>query len=159
VAAIVATVALVGAGVWVRSRSHAEPKDANVACAAGTACETHARAGVARAAKIVGQPRLLAFSSTTCAACKRMAPVIEEAARACASRDAVVHVDVDGDDGAALASTYDVTNIPAWISIDGDGEEVTRLVGVQPAEALARSLEELSGRRCAAIANVDALPM
>jgi thiol-disulfide isomerase/thioredoxin len=159
IVATTATVAI-GAAAWltaIRTRAH---EATSVACATGSACESHARAGVTgAAAKVTGQPRLLAFSSTTCVACKRMAPVIAEAERACAARDAVVHVNVDGDDGAALATTYDVTNIPAWVSIDADGEEVSRLIGVQPAEALARSIEELQGRRCEALGNVDSLPM
>ena len=78
-----------------------------------------------------------------------MAPIIAEAERACAAHDSVLHVDFDEDTGGALAATYSVTSIPAWIAVDSDGHEVSRLVGVQSLETIQQALEEVRGTRCA----------
>lgn len=144
---ILATTVVAGAGLGVRLWAHRDvvPDD----CAGNGACEAHPSAST-RAALVPG-PRVLAFSSATCVACQHMAPIVAAAERICAARDTVLHVSLDEDEGGALATTYDVRSIPAWVSVDADGREVARLVGVQPAEAIEQAIEDVRGVRCARV--------
>jgi thioredoxin-like negative regulator of GroEL len=80
-----------------------------------------------------------------------MEAVVAAAEAACGAARDVTHVDIDGDTGASLAATYAVTSIPAWLSIDAEGDEVSRLVGVQPQGRIEQAIEEVRGERCAAI--------
>jgi thiol:disulfide interchange protein len=159
-AAALLVVASAGAGVTYgvlhRGASAANATASGNGTASGDECETvgkceaKLRPGQAPAEKPKG-PRILQFSSASCVACKRMAPVVAAAERACAAAKGVTHVDVDGDDGAALAATYAVSSIPAWLSIDADGNEVSRIVGVQPEWRIQEAIEEVSGTRCDAV--------
>lgn len=142
--ALLAAVSVVGVRAW----QHRETATL-IPCDGGDACEAHPGPTSIPADPMRGRPRLLAFSSATCVACARMAPIVARAERACAAQDSVLHLDLDEDTGGALAATYRVTSIPAWISVDSDGHEVSRLVGVQSLEAIQQALEEVRGARCA----------
>lgn len=93
-------------------------------------------------------PRLLAFSSTYCPACERMKPVLADVERTCDATGVVAHVDVDR--AERLAARYDVSALPTFLTVDADGREVTRLVGVQSRDVIERAVEEVRGVRCAA---------
>ena len=127
------------------------------ACATGEACPAHAPSGRAAAKGVAGarpspgQPQMIVFSSQSCPACARMAPVVDAAARACGGERDVVHVDFDDDAGEALAATYGVSLLPSFVSVDADGLEVARLTGVHPQEHLEQAIEEIRGVRCAAL--------
>lgn len=110
------------------------------------------RAGSARregadAALPVTGPRLLAFSSTSCPACERMQPVLADVERACDATDTIAHVDVDR--AERVAARYEVSALPTFLTIDADGREVARLVGVQSRDVIERAVEEVLGVRCA----------
>jgi len=122
------------------------------ACDTGTeACGAHRAGDVKAAAKVTGHPRMLAFSSESCPACKRMKPRLEEAMKACNGDGHVDHVNVDGDEGGSLAATYDVSLLPSFVNVDASGGEVSRLTGVQPVERLEHAIEEIRAERCAFI--------
>ena len=123
----------------------------DVPCAAaGEACGAHPPAKAhATAARVEGRPRLLVFTSHSCPACMRMGPVVDAATRACDGAHDIERVDFDDDSGEALASTYGVTLLPSFVSVDATGSEVARLTGVQPQPLLERALEEVRGLRCA----------
>jgi len=130
---------------WWRHAPSAQPAP----CDGDAACVAHPRASATVAPPMRGRPRLLAFSSSSCVACAKMAPVVAQAERACAAQGAVVHLDLDDDDGSALATTYRVTSIPAWLAVDSDGHEVSRIVGVQSLDTIQQAIEEVRGARCA----------
>jgi thiol-disulfide isomerase/thioredoxin len=115
------------------------------------ACGAHsirdARGAAAR--PIEGRPRMLVFSSRSCAACKRMEPLLESALEACGADRDVYRVDFDDEAGEGLAATYGVTLLPSFVSVDTSGVEVARLTGLQPEATLKRAIEEVRGARCA----------
>ncbi len=113
------------------------------------ACGAHHTGEVKAAAKVIGHPRMLAFSSESCPACKRMKPRLEAAMKACNGERDVDHVNVDSDTGESLAAAYDVKLLPSFVTVDASGSEVSRLTGVQPEERLERAIEEIRAERCA----------
>jgi len=97
-----------------------------------------------------GKPRLLEFSSEHCESCGRMAPLVKSLERDCTARDGtILQIDVDGDEGEALAERYDVNQLPTFLMIDSKGDEVERLVGEQPRQRLAIALADVNGVLCA----------
>lgn len=97
-----------------------------------------------------GQPRLLEFTSGSCAACARMAPIVNQVEQRCfAEADgSLVHVSIDEPEGEALAERYEVRALPTFVGVDAQGAEVFRMVGVQTGEKLASALGEVRGRAC-----------
>ncbi|WP_348980435.1 thioredoxin family protein [Polyangium sp. 15x6] len=97
-----------------------------------------------------GQPRLLEFTSASCAACARMAPIVDQVERRCLAEadGSLVHVSIDEPEGEALAERYEVRALPTFVGIDAQGAEVLRMVGVQTREKLASALGEVRGRAC-----------
>lgn len=49
-----------------------------------------------------------------------------------------------------LAARYEVSALPTFLTIDANGREVTRLVGVQSRDVIERAVEAVRGVRCAA---------
>ena len=96
------------------------------------------------------EPHVLEFSSRSCTACARMAPVVAAVERACSGGDgAIVPVDVDDAPGEQLASRYAVTLLPTFMSVDADGNEVERLEGIQTGPRLAEAVAAARGSACA----------
>jgi len=96
-----------------------------------------------------GAPRLVEFVSGRCPACAKMAPLIDELERACVREpDTIVRINVDEARGRALAKHYGVRLVPTFLSVDADGNEVTRMVGEQPQEQLALAIGEVRGEAC-----------
>jgi thioredoxin-like negative regulator of GroEL len=80
--------------------------------------------------------------------------------KACGGERIVERTDVDSEEGQALAVAYGVALIPAFVSVDSSGREVTRLTGVQTQRRLEQAIEEVLGTRCASIDSTsDAEPM
>ncbi|HYG67810.1 MAG TPA: thioredoxin family protein, partial [Anaeromyxobacteraceae bacterium] len=80
--------------------------------------------------------------------CRRMEPVVAEAERSCGH----VHVEkafVEEPRGAALVRRHGVRGVPTFLVLDGEGEEVSRLVGEQPLEALIGAMQRISPEICA----------
>ena len=79
-----------------------------------------------------------------------MAPLVKSLERDCTARDGtILQIDVDGDEGEALAERYDVNQLPTFLMIDSKGDEVVRLVGEQPRQRLAIALADVNGVLCA----------
>ena len=146
----------VGMGIFVTRGATTPPGGAStaaVACAsASTACAASisptlepARLGE----RWQGKPRLVEFESAHCAVCARMAPIVQDLERRCTKHDdTIARVQVDDDDGEALAARYAVHLLPTFLMIDAKGEEVSRSVGAQAPEQLARMLAEVRGTAC-----------
>jgi thioredoxin-like negative regulator of GroEL len=150
-ALLVVAVSGATAAAWVVHAARTRAPDASAApCETGEACRAHAVAPGGSAAPVRGKPRMLVFSSQTCAVCERMAPRLSAAERSCSAEGAVMHVDVDDDTGGGLAALYGVELLPSFVSVDASGREVSRLVGLQPQERLEEALQEIRGDRCAA---------
>jgi thiol:disulfide interchange protein len=105
---------------------------------------------LARAVSVpTGKPRLLELSSKHCPSCARMAELVKSMERNCTAQDGtILHIDVDGDEGAQIAEFYNVEQLPTFIMIDSNGDEVERLIGEQPRQRLAIALTEVNAGPC-----------
>ncbi len=79
------------------------------------------------------------FWAGWCAPCRMVAPAIESLAKDYAGKAQVAKLDVDANQRSA--AQYEVLSIPTMI-IFKDGQEVDRLVGVMPKEAIAQRLDK-----------------
>jgi thioredoxin-related protein len=78
-----------------------------------------------------------------------MKPVVVGATARCATQnDTVLQVDVDEPNGEALAERYRVSMLPTFLTVDAEGAEVERIVGVQPEERIALAIGDVEGRVC-----------
>ena len=87
-----------------------------------------------------GQPAMIDFSAVWCGPCQILAPVMEKLAEQYDGKAIVAKVDVD--EQQMLAIQYGVMSVPTVLFLK-NGEEVGRLVGVQPAETYAQTLDKL----------------
>lgn len=91
--------------------------------------------------QILGQGvALVDFWASWCPPCRAMSPVVDELGAQFEGRATIAKVDVDAN--AELAARYSVASIPTFILFK-DGEEVSRSMGVQPAEELAAAIESV----------------
>ena len=80
------------------------------------------------------------FWAAWCGPCKMLGPVMEQLADRYDGKAVVAKVDVD--EQQMLAIQYGVMSVPTVLFLK-NGEEVGRLVGVQPAETYAQTLDKL----------------
>jgi cytochrome c-type biogenesis protein len=93
--------------------------------------------------------RLIALSSSNCAACHRAEPALSAAERACAVSGVKVQREtVDIGRGSAIAQRYGIRDLPAYVFVDERGEELARLEGPQPEDRLERAMAKLAGAPC-----------
>src|SRR3712207_4077292 len=85
-------------------------------------------------------PVVADFWAGWCAACRQIAPVLDDLARRHAGRLKVVKVDVDAN--PALAARFGARSIPLLVLMR-DGREVDRVVGALPRTALEALLSPL----------------
>jgi len=86
-------------------------------------------------------PVLLELGSTSCVACKAMAPIIDELKEAYAGKIDVEFVDVEKDHEAA--GLYGIQAIPTQIFFDADGNEIFRHTGFFPREDIVAKWKQL----------------
>lgn len=86
-------------------------------------------------------PRLLDLGSTTCASCKRMAPIIEELSAELQGSVKVEFIDVATK--VEAADQYGIRTIPTQIFFDASGKEVARHEGFMPKEDILAQLEKM----------------
>jgi thiol:disulfide interchange protein len=127
--------------------------DGQVSCAHSSCPTPKSSAQLAQAASVpTGKPRLLEFTSKHCASCSRMAAIVKSMERKCTARDGtILQIDVDGDEGEALADLYGVNQLPTFLMIDSKGDEVERLTGEQHRQRLAIALADVNGVLCATL--------
>ena len=85
-------------------------------------------------------PVLVDFYADWCGPCQMITPVIEELAGEYEGKAKVVKLNVD--ESQETAQKYGVMSIPALLFFK-DGEEVERLTGALPKDALAEKLDSL----------------
>lgn len=88
-------------------------------------------------------PVLVDAWAAWCMPCRTIAPVIEELAAEMAGRVRVAKLNVD--ENPATASRFDLRSIPTLL-IFKDGQEIDRIVGVQPKAEIRRRLAEVTNR-------------
>lgn len=81
---------------------------------------------------------LVDFYADWCGPCKMMAPVLDKVAAELGSAVSILKLDVDGAQG--VARQFQVSSIPTLVLFK-DGKEVSRLVGLQNAEAIKRLIQ------------------
>jgi thioredoxin 2 len=86
-------------------------------------------------------PVVLDMWAAWCGPCQRIAPVIEELASEMGGRVRFAKLNVD--ENPATAARYNVRSLPTLLVLKG-GQEVDRIVGLQPKSAIARRLEKLT---------------
>lgn len=79
------------------------------------------------------------FWADWCGPCRMLAPTIDELATDYEGKAQIAKLDVDANQNSARQ--YGVMSIPTMI-IFKDGEEVDRLVGVMPKEAIAERIDK-----------------
>jgi thioredoxin 2 len=86
-------------------------------------------------------PVVLDMWAEWCGPCRMIAPVIDELASEMAGRVRFAKLNVD--ENPATAQRFNVRSIPTLLVLKG-GQEVDRIVGVQPRSEIARRLERVT---------------
>jgi len=102
------------------------------------------------------EPTLLAFTSSECAICQRMKPILNALVERCDGNKVTVRlVDVSRPANRPMVKAYHLIGVPTFVFADRDGTEVARLVGEQTEAGLTRALSALRGEPCPGLALLD----
>ena len=80
---------------------------------------------------------LVDFYADWCGPCRMMAPILEAVS---AERADIKVAKVNVDESSELAAKFGVMSIPTLVVLD-DGEEIKRIVGARPKEALLKEID------------------
>ncbi len=86
-----------------------------------------------------GKPVLVDFWADWCQPCHMLAPTVDALAEEYGDRIVVAKLDVDAN--PATAAQYGIRSIPALLLFK-NSERVQQMVGVQPKEKIAQSIEQ-----------------
>ena len=86
-------------------------------------------------------PVIVDFWATWCAPCRAVAPILDELAESYRGKVTVGKVNVD--EHPDIAAQFGILNIPTLIFFKG-GQEVDRVVGVQPKSQLETKIQKLT---------------
>ena len=96
---------------------------------------------VAQAAAGESQPVLLDFHADWCGPCRQMRPAV----KALADKGYPVK-SIDIDKSSDLADKYEVSAVPTFVVVDGEGRELGRSSGAQPAGQLAKLYNDAAAK-------------
>ena len=105
-----------------------------------------------------GTPRMIAIHASYCSVCTEMKPLLENIVAQCGKKD--VHVDVidaSSQENEYLLDEHRVVALPTYLFVDGDGQEVARLVGRQTDATLRQALGALRGEECPGLGRIQPL--
>lgn len=87
------------------------------------------------------KPVLVDFYAEWCGPCKMLSPVLDKISESLEGTASIVKVNID--DCAATARKYMVMSVPTMIVFKG-GEQVDKLVGLRPEQALVETLKKFA---------------
>ena len=75
--------------------------------------------------------KILYFTASWCGPCKALAPIVQQL-----QSEGLNIQKVDIDNNQALSTQYGVRSVPTLIKVDQSGNEISRLIGNQTADAI-----------------------
>ena len=91
-----------------------------------------------------GRPTVLEFYSNTCSICLTSKPKVDRLEREIAPQAALLRLNVKDGPGQALAYRWQVSGVPTFVVLDGDGEIVYRRAGAPYAAGIKAALSTAS---------------
>jgi len=112
--------------------------------AAGAWYSGHRRSAAVQETVVVGQgrPQLLEFGMGICDQCKRMKPVMEQAATALGSTVDVHVLDIRQPDNERLSERFGLSAMPLLVLLDGTGKPLWRYEGFVAFDELSRAVRD-----------------
>ena len=74
--------------------------------------------------------KILYFTASWCGPCKSLAPRMEKLS------GQISYKKIDVDQNREMSAKYGIRNVPCLVLVDGNGNELNRMVGVQPDETI-----------------------